>query len=192
MNCARSNKTYRSRHTSSAQEAGATRVAEKIELDSATDRELRVLSKQRRLEARLQQRAQMIRTPIRRRRCGWSSIRASSCTSRPPARRGRTWSSASSATSPRTASSATASPTWPNSNWPSSCTSSYASPTTTCIPSRSSGPSAPRCLRAGCMACIRYFAWGSSARTVCPGATRVKRTGSRRMASSSPDCVTTM
>ena len=36
------------------------RVAEKIELDDATDRELRVLSKRRRIEARLQQRARVI------------------------------------------------------------------------------------------------------------------------------------
>ena len=36
------------------------RVAEKIELDAATERELRVLSKRRRIEARLQQRARVI------------------------------------------------------------------------------------------------------------------------------------
>jgi transposase len=36
------------------------RVAEKIELDAATERELRVLSKRRRIEARLQQRARAI------------------------------------------------------------------------------------------------------------------------------------
>ena len=36
------------------------RVAEKIELDDATERELRVLSKRRRIEARLQQRARVI------------------------------------------------------------------------------------------------------------------------------------
>jgi len=36
------------------------RVAEKIELDDATDRELRALSKRRRIEARLQQRARVI------------------------------------------------------------------------------------------------------------------------------------
>ena len=36
------------------------RIAENIELDDATDRELRVLSKRRRIEARLQQRARVI------------------------------------------------------------------------------------------------------------------------------------
>src|SRR5215203_1907548 len=36
------------------------RVAEKIDLDAATGRELRVLTKRRRVEARLQQRAQVI------------------------------------------------------------------------------------------------------------------------------------
>ena len=36
------------------------RVAEKIELDAVTERELRVLSKRRRVEARLQQRARVI------------------------------------------------------------------------------------------------------------------------------------
>jgi transposase len=36
------------------------RVAEKVELDATTERELRVLSKRRRIEARLQQRARMI------------------------------------------------------------------------------------------------------------------------------------
>ena len=36
------------------------RVAERIELDAATERELRVLSKRRRIEARLQQRARVI------------------------------------------------------------------------------------------------------------------------------------
>jgi transposase len=42
------------------------------------------------------------------------------------------------ATSPTSASAATASPAWPNSNWPSTCTS----PITTSTPSRSSGPPA--------------------------------------------------
>ena len=36
------------------------RVAEKIELDAATERELRALSKRRRIEARLQQRCRVI------------------------------------------------------------------------------------------------------------------------------------
>jgi DNA-binding NarL/FixJ family response regulator len=36
------------------------RVAEKIELHDATDRELRVLSKRRRIEVRLQQRVRVI------------------------------------------------------------------------------------------------------------------------------------
>jgi hypothetical protein len=43
-----------------AQEAGAMRVAETIELDEDTERELRVLAKGRRVEARLQQRARII------------------------------------------------------------------------------------------------------------------------------------
>src|SRR4030095_16265499 len=41
---------------------------------------------------------------------GWPSTHASSCTSRPPARRGSTWSSASFATLPRTATRAAAFP----------------------------------------------------------------------------------
>lgn len=43
-----------------AQEAGAIRVAKTIELDEHTERELRVLSKGRRVEARLQQRALVV------------------------------------------------------------------------------------------------------------------------------------
>jgi transposase len=42
------------------QEGGAMRVAERIELDANTDRQLRILSKRRRVQARVQQRARLI------------------------------------------------------------------------------------------------------------------------------------
>src|SRR5512137_327451 len=42
------------------QEGGAMRVAERIELDASTDRELRILAKRRRVQARVQQRARVI------------------------------------------------------------------------------------------------------------------------------------
>lgn len=41
-------------------EAGAMRVAEKIELDAQTERALRIVSKRRQVEARVQQRARVI------------------------------------------------------------------------------------------------------------------------------------